>query len=174
MTWGTLWWWLQRPRLGTKYDPFFTPHVSAMKLTRWKLLLSSPRNSVEGHVSLTKQSGCEFWFTSSGVDNVGFIQQLQIPCAEVPELPYLLDPTAVASYVYEKQFHEGRWDILAYLHTSGSTGLPKLVPMYLGTVATVDAFHLMEPIDGKMPNPVEWYVYYVITLHIASKCHYLR
>ncbi|KAI1879087.1 hypothetical protein JX265_003264 [Neoarthrinium moseri] len=121
-----------------------------------KLLLSSPRNSVEGHISLTKESGCEFWFTASGTDNDGFIKQLQIPSAEVPDLPDLLSSTVVPLYPYEKQFHEGYSDVLALLHTSGSTGLPKLVPLYLGTAATIDAFHVMEPIDGKMPNPVEW------------------
>lgn len=132
---------------------FFSPPA---ELTNHKLLLSSPRNSIEGHRSLIKQSGCEFWVTSSDIDNLEFIKDLQIPRAEAPELSHLLNPTVVKEYSYEKQWDAGRSDILALLHTSGSTGLPKLVPLYLATAATVDAFHLMEPTNGKMPTGVDW------------------
>ncbi|ENH73619.1 Linear gramicidin synthase subunit D [Fusarium oxysporum f. sp. cubense race 1] len=134
---------------------YFIMMIASTKLGH-RLLLSSPRNSVEGHVSLIKQSGCEFWIASSGLDHHEFLQDLQIPSVEAPELPQLLDPTPVKPYVYQKSWNEGKSDVLALLHTSGSTGLPKLVPVYLETAATVDGFHLMEPTNGKRPTGVEW------------------
>ncbi|KAF5979584.1 nonribosomal peptide synthetase MxcG (component of the myxochelin iron transport regulon) [Fusarium bulbicola] len=134
---------------------YFIMMIASTKLGH-RLLLSSPRNSVEGHVSLIKQSGCEFWIASSGLDHHGFLQDLQIPSVEAPELSQLLDPGLTKPYVYQKSWNEGKSDVLALLHTSGSTGLPKLVPVYLETAATVDGFHLMEPTNGKRPTGVEW------------------
>lgn len=107
-------------------------------------------------MSLIKQSGCEFWIASSGLDHHGFLQDLQIPSVEAPELSQLLDRIPVKPCVYQKSWNEGKSDVLALLHTSGSTGLPKLVPVYLETAATVDGFHLMEPTNGKRPTGVEW------------------
>lgn len=124
-------------------------------MTILKLLLSSPRNSLEGHLSLIRQSGCEFWITS-GINELDFIQDIQLPCTHVPALSQLLDPSPVKVYPYEKRWHQGRSDVLALLHTSGSTGLPKLIPLSLASAATIDALHLVEPINGKMPTGVEW------------------
>lgn len=121
-----------------------------------EVLLSSPRNSVEGHLSLIQQSGCELWITSPGVGKLSFVHALQLPCLQVPTLDEILDPTPTKPYAYEKQWQEGRSDVLALLHTTGSTGLPRLIPLTLGAMGTGDALHLVEPIGGKMPSLVEW------------------
>ncbi|KAF4339189.1 Linear gramicidin synthase subunit D [Fusarium beomiforme] len=134
---------------------YFIMMIAATKLGH-RLLFSSPRNSVEGHVSLIKQSGCEFWITASGLDHHEFLQDLQIETLEAPELSQLLDSSPVKPYPYQKSWQEGKSDLLVLLHTSGSTGLPKLVPVYLESAATVDGFHLMEPTNGKRPTLVEW------------------
>ncbi|CAG7922423.1 unnamed protein product [Penicillium olsonii] len=134
---------------------YFLMMIAAAK-TGYRLLLSSPRNSVEGHVSLIEQSGCGFWVTTTGIGSLDFIQDLGIPCIEAPELSQLLEENAVDNYPYTNSWDEGRADILALLHTSGSTGLPKLVPLYLATAATVDGFNLMEPVNGRVPTGVEW------------------
>ncbi|KAF4472232.1 Linear gramicidin synthase subunit D, partial [Fusarium agapanthi] len=105
---------------------------------------------------LGHRSGCEFWIASSGLDHHGFLQDLQIPSVEALELSQLLDPAFTKPYIYQKSWNEGKSDVLALLHTSGSTGLPKLVPVYLETAATVDGFHLMESTNGKRPTGVEW------------------
>ncbi|KAF5021537.1 hypothetical protein F66182_6419 [Fusarium sp. NRRL 66182] len=90
------------------------------------------------------------------MSHYGFLSDAQIPSIEAPGLFELLDPKPVTCYPYQKDWDQGKSDILALLHTSGSTGLPKLVPVYLETAATVDGFHLMEPINGKRPTGVEW------------------
>lgn len=96
----------------------------------------------------------------SGVADDGtksLISRLNIAHTTAPELADLLRQDIVSpSYPYKKSFEQGRSDVLALLHTSGSTGLPKLVPLYLGTASAMDAMHLMEPIEGRQPSVVEW------------------
>lgn len=79
-----------------------------------------------------------------------------MPAFVIPSVSELIRAQPVPVYPYERSFLDGRWDLLAYLHSSGSTGIPKLIPVYLGTVACVDAFHMMAPEDGKRPTAVEW------------------
>ncbi|KAH6999173.1 hypothetical protein BKA56DRAFT_469848 [Ilyonectria sp. MPI-CAGE-AT-0026] len=140
-------WWLES-QLGSDIQSKTIGYIGQNDLRYFLMMIAATKT---GH-----RSGCEFWVTSSGIDNLEFIKDLQIPRAEAPELSHLLNPIAVKEYSYEKQWDAGRSDILALLHTSGSTGLPKLVPLYLATAATVDAFHLMEPTNGKMPTGVDW------------------
>lgn len=79
-----------------------------------------------------------------------------MPAFIIPSVSELIRAEQAPAYPYEKSFLDGRWDLLAYLHTSGSTGNPKLIPLYLGTVACVDALHLIKPENGKRPTAVEW------------------
>lgn len=134
---------------------YFMMMLAATK-TGHKLLLSSPRNGVQAHTSLIEQSKCKFWFTSQGIANLEFLGDLGIPHDTVPGLSELLKPAAVKVYRYEKQWDEGRSDVLALLHTSGSTGVPKLVPVYHESIAVIDGFHLLRPVQGKQPTVVEW------------------
>jgi thioester reductase-like protein len=69
----------------------------------------------------------------------------------VPELSDLLDGPAVPIYPYEKTFSEARHEPFVVLHTSGSTGLPKLVTPTNGTVASIDAFQRI-PFEGGPPT----------------------
>ncbi|KAJ5087903.1 hypothetical protein N7456_011519 [Penicillium angulare] len=156
-------WWLEC-EVGTKATPktigylgqndirYFLLILAATKLGH-KVLLSSPRNSVEGHLSLIKEAGCELWITTAGVGKLNFIQ---MPCIQVAALEELLDPSVVKPYSYEKQWDEGRSDVLALLHTTGSTGMPRLIPVTLASVASGDGLHLVNPIGGKMPSLLEW------------------
>ncbi|KAJ5287132.1 hypothetical protein N7478_002818 [Penicillium angulare] len=156
-------WWLES-EVGTKATPktigylgqndirYFILILAATKIGH-KVLLSSPRNSVEGHHSLIKEAGCELWITTPGVGKLNFIQ---LPCIQIAALDELLDPSVVKPYSYEKQWEEGRLDILALLHTTGSTGMPRLIPVTLASVASGDRLHLVEPIGGKMPSLLEW------------------
>lgn len=125
-------------------------------LTKAKVLLSSPRNSVEGHLSLIRQSGCQLWMTSSGIGNLEFCQKLQLHCLQIPHLDELLGSSAVKPYPYNKEWQDGRSDVLALLHTTGSTGLPRLLPLTLESVSSGDALNAVETIQGKLPSLVEW------------------
>jgi acyl-CoA synthetase (AMP-forming)/AMP-acid ligase II len=118
-----------------------------------KVLLSSPRNSAEVHLSLIKQSGCEFWITTPGVGKFDFIK---LPQIRVPELNELLDVKPVKPCRYEKQWQEGREDVLVLLHTTGSTGQPRLIPITLASASSGDALGGMKRIQGKLPTLAQW------------------
>ncbi|KAI1375112.1 hypothetical protein F4677DRAFT_460945 [Hypoxylon crocopeplum] len=136
-------WWLES-KLGSPTTPKTFGYVASNDLRYFLMMVAAAK------------LGHRFWITSSGIDNTDFIDELQIPRATAPELSNLLNHNMVPCYFYNKQFKEGRSDTLALLHTSGSTGFPKLVPLYLGTASAIDAIHLMEPIDGKLPTVIDW------------------
>ncbi|KAM0421219.1 hypothetical protein ACHAPT_010939 [Fusarium lateritium] len=121
-----------------------------------KVLLCSSRNSLEGKLALIQQSNCQAWLSSSEGDAQDIVQKHPMPEFVIPALSDLIQAKPTPAYPYEKSFLDGRWDLLAYLHTSGSTGNPKLIPLHLGTVACVDALHLIAPEGGKRPTAVEW------------------
>ncbi|RSL94606.1 hypothetical protein CDV31_014236 [Fusarium ambrosium] len=124
--------------------------------TGTKVLLCSSRNSLEGKLALIQQSNCQAWLSSSEGDAQDILGEHPMPSFVIPNVSELIRAEPVPVYPYEKSFIDARWDLLAYLHTSGSTGNPKLIPMYLGAVACVDALHLIAPEDGKRPTAVEW------------------
>ncbi|RSL99905.1 hypothetical protein CEP52_009435 [Fusarium oligoseptatum] len=121
-----------------------------------KVLLCSSRNSLEGKLALIQQSNCQAWLSSSEGDAQDILGEHPMPSFVIPSVSELIRAEPVPVYPYEKSFLDARWDLLAYLHTSGSTGNPKLIPIYLGAVACVDALHLIAPEDGKRPTAVEW------------------
>ena len=65
-----------------------------------------------------------------------------------------LNPAAVAPYPYAKSFGQVQYDPFVVLHTSGSTGLPKLVVTSHGTFAASDTYQTM-PSLGYAPTMVE-------------------
>ncbi|CAH0052193.1 unnamed protein product [Clonostachys solani] len=156
-------WWLKEqlhdPEPGTvfgyigPYDlRYFILMVASVKLG-CKVLLSSPRNSIAGHTALIKQSDCRVWLTGgANIDVTQILIENPMPHYILPGLMNILQQPSATPYPYERQFEDARWDTLALIHTSGSTGVPKLVPLYLGTAACVDAFHIMNPVDGKRPT----------------------
>lgn len=69
----------------------------------------------------------------------------------IPELEDWLFASKVKHYPFNKTFAEARLEPFVALHTSGSTGLPKLVVIPHGTVASIDAWHLI-PSQGAPPT----------------------
>ncbi|KAL1893341.1 putative secondary metabolism biosynthetic enzyme [Sporothrix stenoceras] len=75
------------------------------------------------------------------------------------DLPSQLDLLAVGKpdydvpvYPYDKTFDEARQDPFVILHTSGSTGLPKPIRVPNGSLATVDAQHLLPAVEGRLTH----------------------
>ena len=58
----------------------------------------------------------------------------------------------VPIYPYDKTFAEARQEPFVILHTSGSTGLPKPIRVPNGSLATVDAQHLLPPVEGRLTH----------------------
>ncbi|KAI9687031.1 MAG: putative secondary metabolism biosynthetic enzyme [Bathelium mastoideum] len=61
---------------------------------------------------------------------------------KIPELAELIDETPVDHIPFNKLFEEYRMKPWLLLHTSGSTGIPKIVPIRHGVPTTLDAFWL--------------------------------
>jgi acyl-CoA synthetase (AMP-forming)/AMP-acid ligase II len=67
---------------------------------------------------------------------------------ELPLLDQLLAEEPVEPFPYTKTFEEAKNEPFCFLHTSGSTGLPKPIPWSHGLIGTMDAVRLLPPIDG--------------------------
>lgn len=64
---------------------------------------------------------------------------------DLPDLAYFLDVDPwMEPYIWDRTFEDAKRDPLAVFHTSGSTGMPKLITMNHGAVAAIDAFASLE------------------------------
>jgi acyl-coenzyme A synthetase/AMP-(fatty) acid ligase len=110
-------------------------------------------HSLAGHLNLLEKCGCDFFISSQGVKVDDIISARQMRHIIMPELDELLeDKTPRAPhYPYEKTFEQARLDPYVIMHTSGSTGLPKPIPINHGWVAAIDAQNLVpdEKTDGR-------------------------
>ena len=72
----------------------------------------------------------------------------------MPELHDVINKDQISQYPFMKTFAEAQQDPFIVLHTSGSTGLPKLVVVTHGSVTASDTFQQM-PLLGYPPTMVE-------------------
>ena len=111
-------------------------------------LLSSPRNSVEGHLSLLESTRCNVLIspTESKVDHI--LCKRKMRHFNVEGLAEFLRGDFIEHYEYNKTFEEAERDPFIVVHTSGTTGLPKPIIFYLGGMATIDNQHGISSLDG--------------------------
>ncbi|KAJ8126523.1 hypothetical protein O1611_g7114 [Lasiodiplodia mahajangana] len=117
--------------------------VLASIKTGYKLLLVSPRNTVEAHVFLLEKTECNTFLTPPNFPLPVVKQVLTarpMRHVEVAEFrSWLAEHDAEWNpYPYTKTFAEAKGEPFVVLHTSGSTGLPKPI---IQTHATIQALH---------------------------------
>lgn len=111
-------------------------------------LLPSPRNSIEGLLSLLDATKCSFLASAPEAKVDHILEQRTMQHHIIKTFDDWLATESVAHYPYKKAFEEAAHDPFIVIHTSGSTGLPKPVTLTQGGLATVDAQHLMPPSNG--------------------------
>jgi acyl-CoA synthetase (AMP-forming)/AMP-acid ligase II len=123
----------------------------ALSKAGYKILLNSPRNSIEGHINVIQKIECNTWLLPS--QNVGNISEVlkvhPMRVFDCPDLDFFIDETPVEHYPYNKTWAESSTEPILVLHTSGSTGLPKPIILRHALGAVLDAQNLIKMDDGK-------------------------
>ncbi|KAF2179124.1 putative AMP-binding enzyme [Zopfia rhizophila CBS 207.26] len=121
--------------------------VAVAKVGR-KLLLPSPYATAEAQAHLLHASGCQTFIHAapfrSNVETVlSNMQGNKVHALQVPELSDWLREGPSPHLQYRKTWDEARTDPWMIFHTSGTTGLPKLVTYTHQMMASLDAAELM-------------------------------
>ncbi|KAL9078027.1 MAG: hypothetical protein Q9157_003058 [Trypethelium eluteriae] len=118
------------------------------------MFYSSPRNRPDVQVALLEKLQCTILFTPEKMSEAAksVLDHRKMDKYILPELDHFLAEESVQPYPYSKTFEEARKDPYVVMHSSGTTGTPKILVMKQGTVAAHDAFQLF-PSLGDEP----WY-----------------
>ncbi|KAI0815480.1 acetyl-CoA synthetase-like protein [Xylaria sp. FL0064] len=118
---------------------------------------TSHRNSLEAHVSLVKRAGCSALLLPAEPLPIAYriMEVWSLESVTVPDLDYFLDEQVVDVIPFQKAFEEVRNESFCILHTSGSTGIPKPVPITYGSYASMDS-QLLIPSLGHKPTFVNY------------------
>ncbi|KAK1596905.1 thioester reductase domain-containing protein [Colletotrichum navitas] len=108
----------------------------------YKALLTSPRNSFEGHMNLFEKTDCHVIFFDPSFEDVvqPLLEERPMHAVEVTSADGWLSDDEVPHFPYDKTFDEAKYDPVVVLHSSGSTGLPKPLVARVGMMAIADAF----------------------------------
>lgn len=136
---------------GSKVIIDFDMFLAKSFIDTLQVLFSSPRNTVEAHISLMEKAGCNILVGDSRRVPNALLETKK--CVEMAPLRHWLDASEVPSFHCEKTYGEAANDILLYLHSSGSTGLPKLIPLPHSWFSAQDAYSLIPRQAGRKTLP---------------------
>ena len=75
---------------------------------------------------------------------------------ELLDLEHWLQDTEVPTYEYGKTFEEARLDPFAVLHSSGTTGVPKLIEHKHGSYASMNSYQILPLLHGRPFHQSLW------------------
>ena len=118
--------------------------------------MPSPRNSVAAHLELLGSLSCQTYLTPRVIPVVigEVLSEGPIKHVTVPELEEWLDSEDARPFPFEKSFEEARFETFVISHTSGSTGVPKLIEITHGTFSAQDSFQTLAA-QGARPTILE-------------------
>ena len=126
-------------------------------------LFLSPKNNTEGALAVLDAANCNIWVKPSEQPSLrivkAFIEQRPMKLLHLPSIDELLDADCTKSFPYQKTFDDAIQDPFCFLHTSGTTGVPKPIPWSHGLIGTMDAVRLLPPTkgdDGLVPWTTHW------------------
>ncbi|PWY86755.1 NRPS-like enzyme [Aspergillus heteromorphus CBS 117.55] len=143
-------WWIEKT-IGRAQQPTTIAYMAkndvrylivllAAHKTGYKPLLPSTRLSDDAYQHILTSTDCHtFLYTPEKQRRVAEIQTFRRNTAfyEVPSLEDLLS-TPAQPYPYNKTFTEAEDDVAIIIHSSGTTGMPKPIPLTHGYLATID------------------------------------
>ncbi|RYP00943.1 hypothetical protein DL764_006344 [Monosporascus ibericus] len=138
-------------------DAVYAILILACVKTGYKLLLNSPRLTLEVHLSLFEKTGCNTFLLPPNF-SLPVIKQIlaarQMRVLELPGMQHWIEvDEPVEPYAYSKPFLEAKSDPFVVLHTSGSTGMPKPIIQTHGTIAPLDAFTALASLGQQSTYP---------------------
>ncbi|KAB2571209.1 Non-canonical non-ribosomal peptide synthetase FUB8 [Lasiodiplodia theobromae] len=158
-------WWLEaqlgKPKAGTfptiafigLNSPLYHVLALASAKTGYKILFNSPRNSVKAQLYLFDKTECKVLLRGPRAGSM--VQDIlearpKMRCVTVPEPgDWMREKGQVKRYPYDKSWEQGKDDPVIVLHSSGSTGPPKPIPIMNASMGTIDAHHLIKDVAGK-------------------------
>lgn len=107
----------------------------------------SPRNSLDDNTALLEDAGCATIVTTTSLLAVEskFPSKLSMAYIQMPEIGHWLrlQDEDESPYPYNKSFEEAKCDPFVAVHTSGSTGSPRIVTLAHGTQTALDAYQMI-------------------------------
>ncbi|CAJ2509529.1 Uu.00g145550.m01.CDS01 [Anthostomella pinea] len=124
--------------------------------TGYALLLNSPRNTLDAHLSLFEKTDCNTFllppnFPLPVVKQILHARPMRV--LEIAGMNGWIGDGPEEPYPYTKTFAEARSDPFVVLHTSGSTGMPKPIIQTHATVSPLDAFTALPSLGHKETYP---------------------
>ena len=121
------------------------------------MFYSSPRNRPEVQVALLERLECGILMTPEQMSDATKVVLNSRAMRKIilPDLDFFLSDEPVQPYPYTKTWEEARKDPYVVMHSSGTTGIPKVLILKQGTVAAHDAFQRFTQL-GEEP----WYGHY--------------
>ena len=106
------------------------------------MFYSSPRNRLEVQVALLEKLECDILMTPEQMSDAtrGVLDSRAMRKIILPNLDFFLSDEPVQPYPYTKTWQAARKDPYVVMHSSGTTGTPKILILRQGTVAAQDAF----------------------------------
>ena len=121
-----------------------------------KTLLPSPRNSLQGQLSLLEKMECHCMLSASNSAVEDILNERPMTHVIVPDLRKLLREEPKAVYPYNWTFESAEHEPFIVLHTSGSTGLPKPIVWTHGSITSCDAQNLLPTFNGYESQAQLW------------------
>ena len=113
------------------------------------MFYASPRNRPEVQIALLEKLRCNIIAVSEAPSDTTnmILQERAMKKLPLPDLDFFLDSGLVERYPYNKTWDQARKDPYVVMHSSGTTGTPKVLVLKQGTVAAHDAFQRFPSFD---------------------------
>ncbi|KAJ5760131.1 hypothetical protein N7520_007287 [Penicillium odoratum] len=159
-------WWIENnigtdsPRETLAYmgsnDVRYCIFLLACQKTGHQAFYPSTRNADEAHIHLLKETKCtKFFFSEERVTRVLELKKLcpDLEIFQVPSVKLMLaDQSGLNPYRYDKSFEEVEDITMCIIHSSGTTGMPKPVPLSNGFWSAFDNAGNLDWPEGRQPT----------------------